>query len=60
MCGVCCYIQDWREVRTKLWTENRNGRNCAIEVGVAVKITLKRMLYIYIYIYRAFHNVLRD
>ena len=41
------YTQEWREVHTKLWTENPNGRNCAIEVGVAVKITLKQMLYIF-------------
>jgi len=41
--GVLC-TQELREVHTKLWSENQNGRNYAIEVGVAVKITLKRML----------------
>ena len=40
------YTQEWQEVHTKLWSENRNGRNCTIEVGVAEKITLKRMLNI--------------
>ena len=46
------YSQLWREVRTKLWSENQNGRNDAIEVDVALKITLKLMLNIlYIYIF---------
>jgi hypothetical protein len=41
-------------MRRKLWSENLNGRKYSIEVGVAVKITLKWMLntiYIYIYMY---------
>ena len=42
--------QEWREVRTKFWSENQKGRNNAVEVGVTGKITLKRMLNI-IYIY---------
>jgi hypothetical protein len=37
MYGEFC-TQEWRKVHTKLRSENQNGRNYAIEVGVAVKI----------------------